>query len=138
MENSQRYPFIASDTEYGEAGFRPYLPISLSFKGTAVGSIGLLDSGAMVNVLPYSIGVELGAIWNEQTTQLQLTGNLAQVEARVLLVDAKIGTFPSVRLAFAWTKTDNVPLLLGQINFFKEFNVCFYRSELAFDISPKR
>jgi hypothetical protein len=38
MENSQRYPFIASDTEYGEAGFRPYLPISLSFKGKAVGS----------------------------------------------------------------------------------------------------
>lgn len=138
MENSQRYPFVASDADFGEAGFRPYLPITLNFKNNVVDALGLLDSGAMVNVLPNSIGVELGAIWNEQTTYLQLTGNLAQVEARVLLVDARVGAFPTVRLAFAWTKTDNVPLLLGQINFFREFNVCFYRSELAFEISPKR
>ncbi|HRJ44502.1 MAG: hypothetical protein KJZ86_08200 [Caldilineaceae bacterium] len=138
MENSQRYPFVAADMDFGEAGFRPYLPLILSYKGKSSDVTGLLDSGAMVNVLPHSVGVELGATWNEQTTHLQLTGNLAQVEARVLLLSARVGTFPSVRLAFAWTKTDNVPLLLGQINFFREYNFCFYRSELASEISQKR
>ena len=42
-----------------------------------------------------------------------------------------------VRLAFAWTQAENVPLLLGQVNFFMEFDTCFYRSQLAFDVSPK-
>ncbi len=30
MENSQRYPFVAADMDFGEAGFRPYLPLILN------------------------------------------------------------------------------------------------------------
>jgi len=30
-----------------------------------------------------------------------------------------------------------VPLILGQVNFFMEFDVCFYRSQLEFAISLK-
>jgi hypothetical protein len=26
---------------------------------------GVLDTGAMVNVLPYAVGVDLGAIWEQ-------------------------------------------------------------------------
>jgi hypothetical protein len=47
-----------------------------------------------------------------------LTGNLAQYEACPLIVSAKIGKFESVRLAFAWTQAENIPLILGQVNFF--------------------
>ena len=60
------------------------------------------------------------------------------MEARLLLVAALVGSFPPVRLAFAWTEAEDVPLLLGQVNFFIEFNVCFYRSELAFEVTPKK
>ena len=45
--------------------------------------------------------------------------------------------FAPVRQAFAWTRTSDVPLLLGQVNFFQNFDVCFYRSELVFDIRPR-
>jgi len=38
---------------------------------------------------------------------------------------------------FAWTRAENVPLILGQVNFFMEFDVCFYRSQLAFNLSPR-
>jgi hypothetical protein len=38
---------------------------------------------------------------------------------------------------FAWTQATTVPLILGQVNFFMEFDVCFYRSRLQFAISPK-
>jgi hypothetical protein len=99
--------------------------------------MGLLDTGAAVNVLPFGVGIDLGADWQAQTTSLQLSGNLARVEARLLLLTAQIQPFPPVRLAFAWTAAPDVPLLLGQVNFFMEFNVCFFRSELAFDIAPK-
>lgn len=137
MRNSKRYPFIAADSELGEASLRPYLPLTLTSQGHSIEVVGLLDTGAMINVLPWQLGLELGAIWEAQTRSLQLTGNLAQYEARVLLVGAEVGEFRPVRLAFAWTQAEDVPLLLGQVNFFMEFDVCFYRSQLAFDVHPK-
>ena len=39
--------------------------------------------------------------------------------------------------AFAWTQAAEVPLLLGQVNFFMEFDVCFFRAQAAFEIKPK-
>jgi hypothetical protein len=30
-----------------------------------------------------------------------------------------------------------IPLLLGQVNFFIEFDICFHRSQLNFEINPK-
>jgi hypothetical protein len=97
-----------------------------------------LDTGASVNVLPYSVGIQLGAIWEEQTTSVILAGNLAPVEARGLLVSAQIGSFEPVRLVFAWCLSDDVPLLLGRMNFFLEFDVCFYRADLAFEVHSRK
>jgi hypothetical protein len=137
MRNAERYPFISSDTTLGEASFRPYLPFSLVRQQTSITASALLDTGASINVMPYVIGVELGYEWERQTTALSLTGNLAQYEARVVLVEAVVGQFDSVQLVFAWTQATNVPLILGQVNFFMEFDVCFYRSQLEFSVCPK-
>lgn len=137
MRNAERYPFVSSDAALGEASFRPYLPFTLVHQQVSVTSSALLDTGASVNVLPYLTGVELGYEWDRQTTVLSLTGNLAQYEARVVLAQAIIGQFESVQLVFAWTQATNVPLILGQVNFFMEFDVCFYRSQLEFAVGPK-
>lgn len=137
MPDAERYPFISGDTALGEASFHPYLPITLVHQQASVAVPGLLDTGASVNVLPYLLGVELGYEWERQTTSLSLTGNLAQYEARVVLVQAVVGQSEAVRLVFAWTQATNVPLILGQVNFFMEFDVCFYRSQLEIMISPK-
>lgn len=137
MADAIRYPYVAADSELGEASLRPSLPLALTYQGQSIEAVGLLDTGSMVNVLPYQLGVDLGAVWEQQGNSLELTGNLAQYEARILIISAKIGQFDPVRLAFAWTQAENVPLLLGQVNFFMEFNVCFYRSQFAFEVSPK-
>jgi hypothetical protein len=137
MLNAERYPFTTAEPTLGEAGLQPYLPIVLTYRDQSVTVPGLLDTGAMVNVLPYQVGVDLGAVWDQQTTRLRLTGNLAQFEARGLLVSAVVGQFAPVRLAFAWTRATNIPVLLGQVNFFMEFDICFYRSQLAFEVRPK-
>jgi hypothetical protein len=137
MHNAERYAFTAADPALGEAGLQPYLPIALTLHDRSVTVPGLLDTGAMVNVLPYQVGIDLGAIWEHQTTTLRLTGNLARFEARGLLVAAVVGQFAAVRLAFAWTRATNIPVLLGQVNFFMEFDTCFYRSQLAFELRPK-
>jgi hypothetical protein len=97
---------------------------------------GLLDSGSAVNVLPYPIGIQLGAIWEEQTTSIPLVGSLGRFETRALVVMASHPriTDQPVRLVFAWTQADDVPVILGQMNFFLEFEVCFYRSQNAFEV----
>ena len=69
---------------------------------------------------------------------LPLAGVLASVEAKGVLLTGVVGSFAPVTLAFAWAKTDQVPLLLGQVNFFQEFDVCCYRSRGVFEVRPKQ
>ncbi len=112
----------------------PYLPITLAYQNSIIAAEALLDTGSTVNVLPYNIGAELGAVWENQTSALQLAGNLASVESRALLLTATIEGLPPTRLAFAWARISTVPLILGHTNFFMEFDVCFHRRDLTFEI----
>jgi hypothetical protein len=136
-QKAQQFPYYAVNPAAGPLRLSPTLPLVLSLAAQPISVFGLLDSGAAVNVLPYDVGVQLGADWDLQTTQVQLTGNLAQQEARGLVVTATIGLFAPVRLVFAWTKSNAVPLLLGQMNFFLEFEVCFFRAKSLFEVKPK-
>jgi hypothetical protein len=127
MPSSIEFPF--SD---GEA--LPTIPITLTHAGFSISANALLDTGSTVNLLPYEIGLQLGAIWEEQTVRLPLAGNLAKVEARGVFVDVQIGNLEPVRLAFAWAQASQIPLILGQTNFFREFDVCFQRSRRTIEI----
>jgi hypothetical protein len=138
MVDKVRIAFTEVNPELGTLSTFPYLPLSLTYQNCSLNTSGLLDTGSSVNVLPYELGLRLGAIWERQTLSVPLGGNLAKFEARALVLTANVDRFPPVELAFAWTKNRNAPLILGHMNFFLEFDVCFYRSELAFEISPKR
>ncbi len=137
MRNGQRFSFTEGFDAFGVPDALPLMPLSLTYRNSSVNVSALLDTGASVNVLPYSVGIQLGAVWEEQTTSVILAGNLASVEARGLLVSARIGSFNEVRLVFAWSRSQDAPLLLGRMNFFLEFDVCFYRSQLVFELYPK-
>jgi predicted aspartyl protease len=137
MHNAQRFNFVEGFDTFGVPDALPQLSLSMTYRGSSVEVAALLDTGASVNVLPYSVRIQLGAVWEEQTTSVTLAGNLAAVEARGLLVSAQISNFAPVQLVFAWSMSDDAPLLLGRMNFFLEFDVCFYRSQLAFEVRPK-
>ncbi|MBE9170448.1 retroviral-like aspartic protease [Pleurocapsales cyanobacterium LEGE 06147] len=137
MADFERFPFTEKQDVFGITDAVPQLPLILIRGNTSVKITGILDTGASVNVLPYSIGKQLGAIWEEQMTSVMLAGNLAPVEAKGLVISARIGSFSPVRLVFAWSKSNDLPLLLGRMNFFLEFNVCFFGSQKVFEISPK-
>ncbi|PSN11110.1 hypothetical protein C7293_25530 [filamentous cyanobacterium CCT1] len=127
MSSTIEFPFSADEA-------LPTIPIALSHADFSVSVNALLDTGSTVNLLPYNIGFQLGAIWEEQTVRLPLAGNLATVEARGLFVYVQLGTLEPVRLAFAWTQASQIPLILGQTNFFREFDVCFQRSRCTIEI----
>ena len=130
-----RFEYSTNDPTQSQLDSLPRLPLTLRLDDKVIKVNGLVDSGATVNVLPYSIGLQLGAIWNDQKAVIQLAGSLGNLPAQPLPLIAEINTFKPVKLVFAWSQNDNVPLILGQMNFFMEFDVCFYRSQFEFEIN---
>lgn len=134
--SAQQFPYVPRDTSLGEASLAPMLPLTLIGPQSVVTS-GLVDSGAAINVLPFTLGLQMGFVWDELSRSVELSGNLASVAARVVVLSAEVGAFPAVRLAFAWAQTDAVSIILGQVNFFMEFDVCFFRSRGLFELRLK-
>jgi hypothetical protein len=133
---AQQFPYVPRDPSLGNASLAPMLPLTLVAR-QPVATSGLVDSGAAINVLPYALGVQLGFDWAQETRSVELSGNLASVEARVVVLSGVVGSFPPVRLAFAWAQTDAVSVILGQVNFFLEFDVCLFRSRGLFEVRPR-
>lgn len=80
------FPYVSADNQ--PASLMPRMPLRLILGGQSVEVVGLLDTGAAVSVLPYQVGLALGAVWQEQTTSVPLVGSLGQFEARALVVMA--------------------------------------------------
>lgn len=76
MPRRLRLPYTPTATT--SASLMPRLSLTLKYEHRSVEVVGLLDTGAAVNVLPYSVGVALGANWSRQTTPIPLVGALGQ------------------------------------------------------------
>ena len=137
MTTPVRFAYADIAASRAEGHLLAYVPITLSHGTHVLAVVGLLDTGSTVNVLPYPLGLQLGFMWEQQTTQVHLTGSLARLPARGVIVSGQVASFPPVELAFAWTQATDVPMILGQVNFFMEFDVCFFRSQAAFEVNPK-
>jgi hypothetical protein len=113
------------------------LPIALE-RGTITRSeLGLVDSGADTSILPFDVGLLFGLDWNSQPILPSLGGILSGVPARGVILSGSVGSFHPVRLAFAWVRKNDIPLILGQANFFMEFDIAFYRHRSFFRIEPR-
>ncbi len=132
------FPFLARFPTLGRAGMAPLLPVVLAANGIQVNLHGLPDTGAMTNVLPYSAGAHLGFDWAAQTLVVPVGGILASLEARLVMVAVTVPSFEPVVMPFAWLENDGAPLLLGEQTFFDEFDVCFFRSRLVFEVRRRQ
>lgn len=61
----QRFPFVEIDPMLGSASALPYAPITLQPGDRKVQISGLIDSGSTLNVLPFDVGLQLGAVWEK-------------------------------------------------------------------------
>jgi hypothetical protein len=130
--------FSYTSVDDSSATLMPRLKLALTYRGTTVDALGLLDTGSTVNVLPYSVGLALKAVWTAQPRIPELSGSLSNVEVRALDAFAfhpQLTLDAPVHLVFAWAQSDQVPIIWGQMNFFLVFNVCFYRAQNAFEVS---
>ena len=137
MQNSKRFDYQNSGNTSLQSDFLPLLSVILKRGNRLVESSALLDTGSTINLLPYSLGIELGAVWEDQMRLPNLSGNVANYEARGLVLETRIAEFKPTNMVFAWTKSNDVRLILGQINFFAEFDACFFRSQGFFEIELK-
>ena len=132
-----RFKYSTTHSRQSEIDSLPRLPLLLQSGGKSLEVIGLVDSGATINVLPFSIGQHLGGVWDERKATVKLAGNLARSNAQPLVLQAQVGETPPILLAFAWASHDETPVILGQMNFFLEFEVCFFREKLEFEVKLK-
>ena len=131
------FKYSTTSSTQNEFDSLPRMPLILKRDNQKIEAFGLVDSGATVNVLPHGIGLQLGGTWDDRKAIIQLAGNLGNQTAIPFTVTAYIGEYSPTELVFAWVKNPNIPLILGQTNFFMEFDVFFYRSRLEFEIKPK-
>jgi hypothetical protein len=132
-----RFRYSTTHPSQNEFDSLPRISLLLHHDNQQIEVIGLVDSGATVSVLPYNVGLQLGGTWDERRATIQLAGNLGKQPAIPIFVMSQVGEYQPVRLAFAWVQDDRVPLILGQMNFFLEFDICFYRSIAEFEVRPK-
>ena len=96
-----RFRYSTTDPTHDESDSLPWLPLVLRVGTRAVEAVGLVDSGATVNVLPFELGEQLGAVWDDRKAILRLSGSLGRQPAVPLFAVAELDGLPAARLAFA-------------------------------------
>jgi len=69
---------------------------------------------------------------------MSLAGAYAALPARLVVMELAVPGFAPIRMGFAWAQSDAVPLLLGRMTFFHEFDVCLYQRRGLFQIDLAR
>jgi hypothetical protein len=110
--------------KYRQMSDDSYMPMLWIQLGQRERYLALVDSGATVNVLPYSVGLDLGLDWKTAAEGFEIGGSAAGTTKKVRL-QFKIRDFDALELEFRWLEHDRVQLILGHDNFFKYFDVCF-------------
>lgn len=109
-----RFKYSTTSPTQNEFDSLPRIPLTLQKDNRSVEALGLVDSGATVNVLPYDLGLQLDAVWDDRQAIIQLAGNLCNQPAIPFLAIARIGEYTPTELVFAWVRSPNTPLILGQ------------------------
>ncbi len=86
-----RFKYSVTDPSQNELDSLPRLTLTPSCNTRQVDVVGLVDSGATINVLPYEIGVHLKETWDDRKANIKLAGNMGRFPAMPLAVMAKIG-----------------------------------------------
>jgi hypothetical protein len=81
MTTPVRFAYAHPEASRAEGSLLAYLPITLRHDIHVLTVTGLLDTGSTVNVLPYSLGLQLGFVWEQQPTRVHLMGSLARLPA---------------------------------------------------------
>lgn len=75
MSDAVRLPFLHRDPARPGVSLMPDAPVTFVRAGRILTELGLLDTGATVNVLPWNVGLSLGLDWDALKVPVPLAGN---------------------------------------------------------------
>ncbi len=133
MNRIARFPYAESSVNVR----MPYIDVLIDSGQVAVRVKALLDSGAMVNVIPKQVGERLNLNW-EEGVDIVLSGNLGKAPARAFYLNCTVQGLEVTQLELNWSMLEDIPVILGQFDFFQNFDVCFSYSENEISVRPKR
>ena len=84
-----RFKYSTTDSSQNEFDSLPRIPLALHYRNRSMEIVGLVDSGATVNVLPYEVGFKLGATWDDRKAVIQLAGNLGGQASNATFCDGR-------------------------------------------------
>ena len=96
----------------------------------------LLDSGADLSLIPYSVGEAIG-LEPDMTTRSEVQG-LGEGSVPYILSHVKIGIETiEIPVRIGWALVEEVPLLLGRLDVFGHFAVEFREFENRIQLTPQ-
>ncbi len=132
-----RFTYLDRYASGHPADLKPYLPLKLRSSVAEQDVVALVDSGAGISMMPYSVGLQLGGDWNALAHSMPVRGGAGPVSGKLFSAEGIVAGLPAVSLIFSWVATDDWPMILGQINFFHEFDILFSRSKSFFELTPR-
>ncbi len=107
---------------------RPVAKVSFIYKGKELMESVYVDSGADVSLMPKSVGDWLGLKIEEtdEVTEIKGVGERG-IPIIIKKVKIKIGE-KLLESRVAWSLVEEVPLLLGRLDVFKLFTICFQKN----------
>ena len=121
------FPGRLIESEQLGATWVPTATVEIKYQKLLLSCEMLVDTGAYLRMIPYQIGTELGLTISEDgILEAGGTGG-ASIPHVVKEVELRIGgNFIHARIG--WALTDEVPLLLGRLDVFDEFDIEFSQS----------
>lgn len=116
----------------------PLIPVTIIGKKEKINLLMLLDSGADISLIPYSVGEFLGLPLN-MTNRSEVQG-IGEGAVPYILnsVKLKIGDF-EFDARIGWTLIEEIPFILGRLDVFQQFSIEFreFENEIILKHSQK-
>ena len=136
MTTPAQFPYLPRGTGNGPHDLAPLLPARLSLNGIDVDVVGLVDSGSSFSILPFDVGAQFGLDWDQLPRGVMIGGAAGRGPAKMVAVTMTFGPLGPVTQVFAWKRANDTPVVFGQVTFFLNFDICFYRTRGYFEIQP--
>lgn len=123
------FPFKKEKANIVEWIPRPLAEVTLINEDREVTQWMYADSGADISLIPYSVGKLLKFILKPDDEIKEIGGiGGGKVSVVVRKITLKIGS-KEFRSRIAWCLSEDVPLILGRLDVFDVFKVCFDQKE---------
>jgi hypothetical protein len=137
MRGALKFPFQTARS--GRLGLirRPIIPCAFRGPGGSFEASVLLDSGADISLIPYSVGQTLGLSAKDAPRGECRGLGEALVAYHLCQVELKLGGL-RLLVRVGWSTLEETPLLLGRLDVFDALDIEFRQSRDCIILRPAR